>query len=164
MTTTLDDTMATTDEAAVRALYQQLMQAWNAGDGFAFAAPFTDEASFIAFDGTKFNGRAEIGPFHDRLFKTHLAGTRLVGQVTSVRFLADDIAVVTAFGGTIARGKTAPSPERDSLQTLVAVKRDGTWTLEAFQNTRLRPMGRNFTGTIHWLIGDLLWRVLRPGR
>ena len=40
------------DEAAVRALYRQMMDGWNKGSGEAFAAPFGQDGDFIAFDGT----------------------------------------------------------------------------------------------------------------
>ena len=30
-----------TDEDAIRATHQRMIEAWNAGDGAAFAAPFT---------------------------------------------------------------------------------------------------------------------------
>jgi hypothetical protein len=43
------------EEAVVRALYQQAMDGWNEGSGEAFAAPFHDEANFVAFDGPHFN-------------------------------------------------------------------------------------------------------------
>lgn len=154
--------MQALDEAAVRALYQQMMDAWNVGSGEAFAAVFTEDGDLIAFDGTHFKGRREIAPFHQRLFDTHLKGTRLVGQVTSVRFLSPDVALMHAVGGTVMRGKSAPSPERDSIQTLVATKRGGEWRLAAFQNTRIRPIGRNVAGTLVWLLSDWLWKVCRP--
>jgi len=82
----------------------------------------------------------------------------------SVRFLSADVAVLNAFGGTIMRRRSEPSPERDSVQTLVAVKRDGEWRLAAFQNTRHRPMGRNAGGTFVWLLSDRLWKLPRPKR
>jgi uncharacterized protein (TIGR02246 family) len=152
------------DDAAVRALYQQVMDGWNQGSGDAFAAPFAEDADFIAFDGTHFKGRREIARFHQPLFDTHLKGTRLVGRVTSVRFLSPEIALVRAVGGTVLRGKSAPSPERDSVQTLVASKRRGEWRLAAFQNTRVRPIGRNVGGTFVWLFSDWLWKLFRPRR
>jgi uncharacterized protein (TIGR02246 family) len=130
-----------TDEAAVRALYQQLMEGWNHGSAEAFAAPFAGDGDLIAFDGTHFRGHQEIVPFHQQLFQTHLKGTRLVGQVISVRFLGPDVALMHARGGTIMRGKSDPSPERDSIQTLVAMKCGDQWRLAAFQNTRVRPHG-----------------------
>jgi hypothetical protein len=77
------------------------------------------------------------------IYNAVILGTRLVGQVKSVRFLTPEIAVMHAVGGTVMRGKTNPSPERDSIQTFIAIKRSGEWGLAAFQNTRVRPMGRN---------------------
>jgi uncharacterized protein (TIGR02246 family) len=151
------------DEAAVRDLYQELMDAWNRGSGEAFAAVFAEDGDLVAFDGTHFEGREEIAPFHQELFDKWLKGTRLVGRVKDVRFLGPDVAVMHAVGSTVMRGKSEPSPERDSIQTLVAVRRDGEWRLAAFQNTRLRVM----RGGISFLVSafsDLLWRVFRLNR
>lgn len=155
-------TANSSEEAAVRALYQQMMGAWNVGSGEAFAAPFAEDGDLIAFDGTHFKGWQEIAPYHQRLFDTHLKGTRLVGQVTSVRFLSPDVALMHAIGSTVMRGKSAPSPERDSIQTLVATKRGGEWLLAAFQNTRIRPIGRNVAGTLVWILSDWLWKMCHP--
>lgn len=69
---------------------------WNAGSGEAFAAPFAEDADFIAFDGTRFRGRDEIARSHDPLFRTHMRGTRLVGDVIDLRFVALDVAVLHA--------------------------------------------------------------------
>lgn len=73
------------DEAAVRGLYQQLMDGWNKGSSEAFAAVFAEDGDLIGFDGTHLKGRQGIARFHQPLFETHLKGTRLVGKVTSVR-------------------------------------------------------------------------------
>jgi uncharacterized protein (TIGR02246 family) len=152
------------DAEQVRALYLAAMRGWNAGSGEAFAAPFTDDVDFVAFDGARFRGRDELVRFHDPLFKTHLKGTRLVGEVTDVRFVTPDVAVLHAYGGTIARGKSEPAPERDSLQTLVAIRRDDRWQLTAFQNTRVRPIGQNHLGTLMWLITDWFWKWCLPAQ
>lgn len=147
------------DEGAVRGLYEQLMDGWNQGSGAAYAAVFAGDGDLIGFDGTHLKGRQKIAPFHQRLFETYLKGTRLVGQVTGVRSLSPDVALMHAVGGTVMRGKSKPSPARDSIQTLVAVKRGGEWRLAAFQNTRVRHMGRSARNTLIWLFTDLLWRL-----
>ena len=149
------------EEAAVRALYQQLMDGWNQGSGEAFAAVFTEDGDLIGFDGTHFKGRQEIAPFHQRLFDKWLKGSRLVGQVKDVRFLSPDIALMHAVGGTVLRGKSEPVPERDSIQTLVATRQDGEWRLAAFQNTRLHPMDSSAGPFLVWTLSDLLWKVFR---
>jgi uncharacterized protein (TIGR02246 family) len=152
----------TSDAEAVRALYHQLMDGWNRGSAVEFAAPFADEFDFIAFDGVHFQRREELVRFHEPLFKTHLRGTRLVGDVTGVRFLNADVAVVHATGGTILGGGTRAAPERASIQTLVATRRDGNWRLVAFQNTRVRPIGQNAAGTLLWIVTDRIWRWCLP--
>ena len=148
------------DEEAVRNLYRELMDGWNRGSGEDFAAVFTEDGDLVAFDGTHFEGRAEIAPFHQELFDKWLKGTRLVGRVKDVRFLSPDVALMHAVGSTIMPGKSEPAPERDSIQTLVATRQNGEWRLAAFQNTRLRLM-RNGTAFLVSTFSDLLWKVFR---
>jgi uncharacterized protein (TIGR02246 family) len=136
------------------------MEGWNKSRGEAFAAPFTEDGHLIAFDGTHFMGRDEIVAFHQPLFDRWLRGTRLVGEVEGIRFVNPHVALMHARGGTILRGKSRPSPERDSIQTLVAVKRNGEWQLLAFQNTRVRPMSRSARSAFVWLLTDWLWKVI----
>ena len=150
------------DDAAVRALYQQLMDGWNKGSGKAFASAFTEDGDLVAFDGTHFHGRAEIVPFHQELFDKWLKGSRLVGQVKDVRFLSPQIALMHAVGSTVMSGKSHPDPTRDSIQTLIAVQEAGEWRLAAFQNTRLRKMGTSLRGFLATTLSDWVWKVLRP--
>jgi uncharacterized protein (TIGR02246 family) len=152
---------AVSHEPAVRELYQRLMNGWNQGDGAAFAAVFTDDGDLVAFDGTHLKGRGQITSVQQRLFDKYLKGTRLVGQVEQVRFLDQDTAVLHAVGNTVMRGKSRPARQRASIQTLVAVRRDNGWRVAAFQNTRVRPMGRSAGTFLVWTLGDMLWRVLR---
>ena len=152
----------TTDEAAVRDLYRQFMRAWNRGSGADLAAVFTQDGDLVGFDGTHLKGRQEIAPFHQRLFDRWLRGSRLVGQVTDLRFLGPDTAVMHAVGGTVLRGKRAPAPERDSIQTLVATREaEDDWRLAAFQNTRLRIMGAGARPFLLWTLSDWLWKLFR---
>ena len=157
-----EKTAGPTDEEAIRGLYQELMDGWNRGSGDAFAAPFTEDGDLVAFDGTRFRGRKEIVPFHQQLFKKWLEGTRLVGEVRDVRFLGPDVALMHAVGSTVMRGKSEPSPERDSIQTLVATREGGQWRIAAFQNTRVRPMGPGLVSVLLWALTDLLWKVFSP--
>jgi uncharacterized protein (TIGR02246 family) len=163
-TTTMHDEKSTTnrvaDEVAVRDLYRELMDSWNRGSGEAFAAVFTEDGDLVAFDGTHFEGRAQIASFHQELFDKWMKGTRLVGRVKDVRFLSPDVALMHAVGSTIMRGKSVPSPERDSIQTLVATRQNGEWRLAAFQNTRLRIM-RNGVAFLVSTFSDLLWKIFR---
>src|SRR5262245_1578754 len=102
-----------TDEAAIRELYQQMIDGWNAGSGHDFAAPFEEDGDQVGFDGTHFRGRQEIASFHQHLFDMFLKGSSLVGKVRSVRFLTYNVAVIHAVGGTVMAGQTELDPERN---------------------------------------------------
>jgi uncharacterized protein (TIGR02246 family) len=145
------------DDREIRSLHRRMLQAWDDGDGAAFAAPFSDDAVFIGFDGSVVRGRERIAASHQELFDRWLKGTRLVEERTEVRLLSADVAVVHALGGTVKRGKSKPAPERDSIQTLVAVKRTGAWKFVSFQNTRIRPIGDGLISALLWLVPDQLW-------
>ncbi|GAA0236662.1 SgcJ/EcaC family oxidoreductase [Haladaptatus pallidirubidus] len=163
VTTPGEEESASADEAAVRKLYQKLMDGWNQGSGAAFASVFAEDGDLIGFDGTHLHGREEIDSFHQELFDRWLKGTRLVGQVEDVAFAAPDVAVLHAVGGTIPSGKSTPVSERDSIQTLVATKRDGDWHFTAFQNTRIRRMGQGLAAVLAWKLSDLLWKATLLG-
>jgi uncharacterized protein (TIGR02246 family) len=150
------------DGAAIRDLYRDLMDGWNRGSGADFAAVFAEDGDLVAFDGTHCEGRVETAPFQQEIFDRWMKGTRLEGRVKRVRFLSPDVAVMHAVGSTVMRGKSEPSPERDSIQTLVATRDGSEWRLAAFQNTRIRPMGRSAATFLIWALSDLLWRVFGP--
>jgi uncharacterized protein (TIGR02246 family) len=147
------------DERAIRALHARVLDAWAAGDGEAFAAPFSEDALFIGFDGSLMRGREQIAATHQEVFDHWMKGTRLVEERTEVRFLGPDVAIVHTLGGTVLRGKSEPTPERDSVQTLVAVREAGGWSFVSFQNTRIRPIGAGAVFALLWLVPDKLWRL-----
>ena len=164
---TQDDEAAagnSTDEAAVRNLFRRLLDDWGRGDGEAYGSRFTEDADYVAFDGSHTRGREEISSSHQQLFDGFLKGTRLTGRILSVKFPSPGVALVHATGGTVMRGKAKPSPERDSIQTLVAVRRDGEWRFAAFHNTRVRPIGRGPATFLVWALTDLLWKLFARKR
>jgi uncharacterized protein (TIGR02246 family) len=147
------------DEKAIRSLYKRQMDGWNQGDAAIFGETFAEEMDFVAFDGSEFHSKQELVGFHERLFRTHLRGTRLVGMVIGVRFVSRDVALLHAKGSTIAAKGTKPSSARDSIQTMVVIRTGSDWKVTAFQNTRIRPIGRSFSGTLLWLVGERLWKL-----
>jgi uncharacterized protein (TIGR02246 family) len=153
-----------TDEAKIHVLFEDLLEDWGRGDGEAYGFRFTEDADYVAFDGTRTTGRREISASHQRLFDKFLKGTRLTGRILSIKFPSPEVALIHATGGTIMNGKTKPSPERDSIQTLVAVREGADWRFAAFHNTRVRPIGRSAATFLLWAITDRLWRTFGPGK
>ena len=125
------------DKALLADIPMQMVAAWNRGDADAFAAPFTDTANFVGFEGTHLRGREEIAAFHRQIFATVVKGTDLEGGVRFVRLLATDRAVIHSWVRyTNLPGVHPTTPGRDSMQLYVATKRAGQWSIDALQNSR----------------------------
>ena len=130
------------DEDAIRAIHQRMIDAWNAGDGAAFAAPFSDEADFVAWDGTHLKERQQIATFTQRVIDTVAKGSRLEGEVKFVKFLSPQLAVVHSAVRVTPAGQTKTSPSRDSMELTAVTKRNGKWYGEALMNARRLTMER----------------------
>jgi hypothetical protein len=85
--------------------------------------------------GRRYESSAIVA-FHQPLFDKWVKGTRLVGEVTSVRFVAPDVALMHAIGSTIMRGASKRAAVRDSIQTLVARRTSGRWAQDLSCRTR----------------------------
>lgn len=129
------------DELAVRALYQRLLDGWNARDGAAMAAPFAEDGEVIGFDGSLIAGRDAIAAAMAAIFVSHLTPT-YVALARGVRFPTPDTAILRADTGLLPRGQTDLDPDLNARQTLVAVRRDGAWRIALFQNTPAQLHGR----------------------
>lgn len=146
------------DETAVRHLFQQLMDAWAAGDAKAYAALFTADADYYAFDGVNQKGRMAIEAGHKPLFERFLKGSKLTGGIVDMQPLAPDVMLLHAVGSILDAGRTSPKAERLSSQTLVAVKAQEEWRFRSFHNTRVRPIGGGVRNLLAWVLADLAWR------
>lgn len=126
------------DAQAIRDLNQRFLDGWGSGNGEVYASQFTEDVDYIAFDGTHFKGRAAVASSHQQLFDTFLKGTRLEGQITGIRFLRGEVALVHATGGIVMPGHTTYRPGRLSIQTMIATKQNGAWLFTAFHNNRVQ--------------------------
>jgi len=125
---------------AILDLTRRMERAWNTADGAAYAASFTEDSDYIACDGTHLKGRDANAQHHRRLFGSALRNTRLVFErPPTVRFVADDVAVVHAMGSVLFPWQTSATPKRRSNQTLVAVRGPEGWRFAAFHNASYRP-------------------------
>ena len=141
---------AANDEAAIRDLFERTNASW--GDADAYAAHFSDAADYIAFDGSRAKGRTAIAAMHRPLFVGILKGSRLTGNITALRFLSPDIALIHSSGGVLRGRQKHLARSALSVQTVVAIKREGRWQFVAFQNTRYRPFDQTVLGKILSLV------------
>ncbi|ANR91883.1 SgcJ/EcaC family oxidoreductase [Mycobacterium avium] len=125
------------DEDAIRALIDRQEKAWAAGDPEGYASVFTMDADYVTFLGSHHKGRKAIAASYVPLFRKLLRNTRLEVDVTQVRFLTPDVALIHARAAVV---KTPRQRNRRNarVNTSVAVRTDNRWLLAASQNTTHR--------------------------
>lgn len=124
------------DTAAVTTVLDRLTAAWNAGDGAAYGAEFTADATYITYVGTLYVGGTEIGAAHQALFDSFLKGTRLASEIVGVRFTGPDTALVVT-RGDVHKGRPG---KLHKIQTYTLVRQAGDWKVAAFQNTKHKAL------------------------
>ncbi|MET0692786.1 MAG: SgcJ/EcaC family oxidoreductase [Propionibacteriaceae bacterium] len=119
-------------QQGIQQSFDRMTAAWDAGDADAFAAEFTEDASYVIYVGLTYFGRAAIRDAHVPVFEKWQKGSRLSMTVLDIRVVADGVAVVTTEGG-LGKGR---SIKHDKVQTYVMVDTDDGWRCAAFQNTK----------------------------
>lgn len=136
-----ESTMNPSDESEARTgvceTIGQLTTAWNEQDAEAYGAAFAENATYTTFAGTYYEGRDDIIRSHAVLYDGPLSGTRLMDRYLGLRFLTDDVAVLTT------RGDTYEGEEPHDLtkvQTYTVTHDGDEWEIAAFQNTQRKEL------------------------
>ena len=121
-------TPAPTDEELLQQLASDFETAWGQGDAAAVAAFWTEDGDTMNENG-HFQGRSAVEENYRQGFETIYKGTSIAIEVTSVRFLQPDVAVVD--GTYEVTGATGPEGEElpaiKGLWMNVNVKEGGKW-------------------------------------
>jgi uncharacterized protein (TIGR02246 family) len=128
-------------EQAATSLYRRLIDGWNAHDAEAMAAPVAPDGLMIGFDGSQIYGRDQIAAELGGIFADHETAS-YVTKVRSVKALAPDAAFLHAVAGMVPPGGSGLMPDRNAVQTLVALRRDDSWSVVLFQTTPAQFHGR----------------------
>ena len=121
-------------ERIVSDLMAELENAWNAGDGSAFAQPFAEDADFVNIRGEHFRTREAIAKGHQGIFNTIYKGSVVRYQLTGVRAIVPGI--LLAHVKTTLKSPTGPlAGEHRSLFTVVLARDQDAWRIAAFHNT-----------------------------
>jgi uncharacterized protein (TIGR02246 family) len=127
-------------ETEVREFFEGFCAAWTAGDADAFGKLFTDDADYVSYDGSWAAGRPQLQDNHDKLFRGVIAGSAMVGEIESLRFVTDDVAVLVGNASVLMPWRSKLPKRRLSRQTVVCVRTPASWRIAAIQNGRQRPV------------------------
>lgn len=135
-----------TDEAAISQLITRQINSWNAGDPDTYAHTYTPDGHCVSFLGGHHEGRAAIAasgeaPTARTLLAKLLRGAQLHVEITHLRFLTPDVALIHAHGG-LAKPGHRPSRRTRRTNTSVAIRTEHGWQLAATQNTTQRPFAQ----------------------
>jgi uncharacterized protein (TIGR02246 family) len=130
-----------TSEDAATALYNRVIDGWNAADADAMAAPFAADALMIGFDGSQLEGREAVATELGRIFADHETAP-YVTKVRWVKPLGAEAALLYAVAGMPAPDTSEVMPDRNAVQTLVAHRGEGGWSVALFQTTPAQLHGR----------------------
>ena len=135
------------DEVAIRELIDRQVSGWAAGRAEQYAGVFTPDADYVTFLGSHYKGSAAIAASYVPLFKKVLKGSRLELEITQLRFLTPDVAIIHA-KGAVLKGKRRRGRRSTRVNTTVAVRTDGRWLLAASQNTTHRRLAEKLLGKL----------------
>jgi uncharacterized protein (TIGR02246 family) len=137
----MTDPMNSSDRAAIEKIVANLETAWNAGDGKAFAAPFSPDADFVNIRGDHFRTRDVIAAGHDAIFRTIYAGSVNRYTVESARLLRPDVAL--AHVQAVLKAPSGPLAGTHSSRFSMALTREaGGWQIASLHNTLVAPDSR----------------------
>ena len=100
---------------------------------------------------------------HDKLFRGVLFGSALVGEVESIRYIADDVAVLHGSGSVLVAWRSQLPKRRLTRNTLVAVGGPEGWRFTAIHNGRY-ALCRSQSPTLFPHDSPAAWLHLLPRR
>jgi uncharacterized protein (TIGR02246 family) len=132
--------MPNTDEAIIRQLLDELVDAWNRGDTAAYGRRFLADGTFTNVNGMFHEGREEFDRRHEEIFRGPLKGSTLTLTPRKIRFIRRDVAIVDIDCGLFGSSVQPPGVQvgaDGALRTclmLVLAKEGGTWGIAAYHN------------------------------
>jgi uncharacterized protein (TIGR02246 family) len=128
-------------EKEIRALYQQLLTAWNDQDAQAYGGLFAEDGEQVGFDGSQASGAAQITRQLSAIFTDHRTA-RYVSLVRSVRLIASGVGILRAEVGMAPPNGGDIVADRNAVQSLVAIDGPDGWRVALFHNTPAQFHGR----------------------
>lgn len=131
----------TTAEKEAIEQYRKVLRQWNERSANGFAAGFTENGIFIAFDGSLISGRKEIFSVMDEIF-SNFPTAAYVHIVKDVYTVTPNVIHISAVVGMVAHGDTDITPTVNAVQIATVVRDNDEWLLSMLQNTPAAFHGR----------------------
>lgn len=155
------------DLAGIQRMMRSYLQAFNRHDPAALAAHWREAGENVDLDsGETTAGREAVREVFAALFEQD-AGATIDIDITSIRSLRDDVAVVDG----VSRIAFTDAPPASSRFSAVVVREDGNWVLDTVRESAAQPQHANAETVGHapvrpldelaWLVGS--WEDVSEG-
>ena len=145
---------ANPEEAAIRAVHEAFVKAYNAADVQTISGVLTDDAAVIDAAGDATRGKAEITAMYAESFK-EAKGLKLESMAETVRFLTPDVAQVE--GGFLLVWGDGDTAQPGKFAAL-AVRREGKWRLAELRDYPSESSDDvtpyDHLKELEWMVGD----------
>jgi uncharacterized protein (TIGR02246 family) len=132
------------DEAAIRAIIQEEITSWNAGDAKVYSQHFAEDGTFTNVRGEFYRGHKEYLDRHEVIFRGMFKGSKLTQEIVSLRFVRPDVAIVETLTEVtgykdLRLGTSADSSGKLRTRLMqVMTKQAGAWTIQTYHNTDIK--------------------------
>jgi uncharacterized protein (TIGR02246 family) len=135
------------DTAAIQAIIQEQVTAWNKGDALAYSQQFAQAGTFTNIGGEFFVGYNSFLDKHDSIFKGLFKNTVLQAKIISLRFLRPDVAAVETLNRVSGFPKTGLPPRLqldgqgrlNTRMVQVLVNEGNDWKIVIYHNVDIKP-------------------------
>lgn len=141
---------AAPDVAAVRAVSEALVAAYNAGRADEIASCFLPGGEVLDDAGNLYEGREQIAAAF-KAFRERFPTAKMTLGIDSIRLAADDVALEN---GT--RTVTTDEATAVNKYTMTYVKRDGKWLIASARedSADAEPTPRDRLEPLQWMVGE----------
>jgi len=143
---------STEDEAAIRRIVAEQVEAWNGGDAHAYARHFAIDGMFTNIYGMVFDGRDAFEKRHAETFATFFDGTARSETIRVLRMITRDVVIVEldaevrGVGNMPSCLRPAQSGVLRTRLELVFVRRNGSWWIVSYHNVAVAAGASLTTG------------------
>jgi uncharacterized protein (TIGR02246 family) len=122
------------DRVEIDRVAEALTAAWNAADGAAFGAVFTEDADFVNIRGDHFVGRETIAAGHQGIFDSIYRDSRNVFAISKIREATGEV-VVALIEAHLYCPQGPMAGDNDAIATAVMRREPSGWRIASFHNT-----------------------------
>lgn len=127
------------EKQAIVKLVKNYEDAWNRHDAKGLADNYDNDATWVNWFGAYYIGRKDIENHYDTVHTTYFKTSQYYTRsIEDISFIKPDIAISHVRTG-LSGDSRFPGQTFEFRRTIILVKRNNSWLIQAGQNAKLNP-------------------------